>query len=114
MSCLFFTVPSTAPTLVSVQTLNSTSIQVKWLAVPEESTHGIPTRYTIYYAYSDGKVYTKVVTPVNVQNTYQEVVSGLSTDQDGKYCSWTTSPVHTRNSNQIHHLLRILRWEGGY
>ena len=77
MSCLFFTVPSTAPTLVSVQTLNSTSIQVKWLAVPEESTHGIPTRYTIYYAYSDGKVDTKVVTPVKDPITYQEVVSGL-------------------------------------
>ena len=77
MSCLFFTVPSTAPTLVSVQTLNSTSIKVKWLAVPEESTHGIPTRYTIYYAYSDGKVDTKVVTPVKDPITYQEVVSGL-------------------------------------
>ena len=74
---VFISVPSAAPTLVSVQTLNSTSIQVKWLAVPEESTHGIPTRYTIYYANSDRKVDTKVVTPVNVQNTYQEVVSGL-------------------------------------
>ena len=77
MSCLFFTVPSKAPTLVSVQTLNSTSIQVKWLAVPEESTHGVPTRYIIYYAYSDGKVDTKVVTPVKDPITYQEVVSGL-------------------------------------
>ena len=74
---VFATVPSAAPELVSVQTLNSTSIQIEWLAVPEESIYGIPTRYTIYYANSDGKVYTKVVTPVNVQNTYQEVVSGL-------------------------------------
>ena len=69
--------PSAAPELVSVQTLNSTSIQIEWLAVPEESIYGIPTRYTIYYANSDGKVYTKVVRPVNVHNTYQEVVSGL-------------------------------------
>ena len=74
---VFATVPSAAPELVSVQTLNSTSIQIEWLAVPEESIYGIPTRYTIYYANSDGKVYTKVVRPVNVQNTYQEVVSGL-------------------------------------
>ena len=77
-SCpVFVTVPSAAPTLVSVQTLNSTSIKVEWLAVPEESMHGIPTRYTIYYAYSDGVVNAKVVTPVKDHNTYQEVVSGL-------------------------------------
>ena len=41
---VFVIVPSAAPTLVSVQTLNSTSIKVEWLAVPEESMHGIPTR----------------------------------------------------------------------
>ena len=53
---VFATVPSAAPELVSVQTLNSTSIQIEWLAVPEESIYGIPTTYTIYYANSDGKV----------------------------------------------------------
>ena len=62
---------------MSVQTLNSTSIKVEWLAVPEESMYWITTRYTIYYAYSDGEVNAKVVTPVKDHNTYQEVVSGL-------------------------------------
>ena len=74
---VFVTVLSAAPTLVSVQTLNSTSIKVEWLAVPEESMYWITTRYTIYYAYSDGEVNAKVVTPVKDHNTYQEVVSGL-------------------------------------
>ncbi|PFX19584.1 Netrin receptor DCC [Stylophora pistillata] len=70
-------VPSAAPTLVSVQTLNSTSIQVEWLAVPEESIQGIPIRYTIYFTDSDGKVNTKVVRPVKDRNTYQGVVPCL-------------------------------------
>ena len=74
---VFVTVLSAAPTLLSVQTLNSTSIKVEWLAVPEESMYWITTTYTIYNAYSKGEVNAKVVTPVEDHKTYQEVVSGL-------------------------------------
>ena len=46
---LYVVVPSEAPVLKPVTVLNSTSVKVEWLPVPEEYRHGIITKYVIFY-----------------------------------------------------------------
>ena len=46
---LYVAVPSEAPVLKPVTVLNSTSVKVEWLPVPEEKRHGIITKYVIFY-----------------------------------------------------------------
>ena len=52
---LFVAEPSKSPTLSSVRVLNSTSVFVKWEAVPSGSQNGIITTYTIYFRDEDNK-----------------------------------------------------------
>ena len=42
-------VPSKAPVLTLITVLNSTSVEVEWQPVPEDSRHGIITKYVILY-----------------------------------------------------------------
>ena len=44
-------VPSKAPVLTLVTVLNSTSVEVEWHPVPEDSRHGIITKYVIFYTF---------------------------------------------------------------
>ena len=46
---MFVAEPSAAPEIAELKVINSTSISVKWKPVPEQSTHGVITHYTIYY-----------------------------------------------------------------
>ena len=46
---LFVAEPSASPTITSVMVLNSTSVSVKWEAVPLGSQNGIITTYTVYF-----------------------------------------------------------------
>ena len=46
---LYVAEPSRAPVLTSVKVLNSTSVEVQWQPVPEQFTHGIITKYVIFY-----------------------------------------------------------------
>ena len=45
----FLTGPSDAPGLDSADTINSTSVFLKWQPVPPESRNGIITHYTIHF-----------------------------------------------------------------
>lgn len=45
-------VPSKAPILTLVTVLNSTSVVVEWQPVPEDSRHGIITKYVILYTFA--------------------------------------------------------------
>ena len=49
LKLLHVAVPSKAPVLTFVTVLNSTSVEVEWQSVPEEFTHGIITKYIIFY-----------------------------------------------------------------
>jgi len=46
---LYVAEPSGAPELTSVKVLDSTSVQVEWQPLPEESRRGIITKYVIFY-----------------------------------------------------------------
>ena len=46
---MYVAVPSRAPELTSVSVLNSTSVRVEWKKVSEAFTHGIITKYVIFY-----------------------------------------------------------------
>ena len=65
-------VPSKAPVLTLVTVLNSTSVEVEWQPVPEDSRHGIITKYVIFY--EAGIETDKTEVPESVQET---VVNGL-------------------------------------
>ena len=45
----FVTAPTESPTINKVTVFSSTSVQVFWEPVPEQSRHGIITKYTIHY-----------------------------------------------------------------
>ena len=48
---LHIAVPSKAPVLTLVTVLNSTSVEVEWLPVPEDFRQGIITKYVILYTF---------------------------------------------------------------
>ncbi|XP_020628955.1 neogenin-like [Orbicella faveolata] len=66
-------IPSSAPVLISVKVLNSTSVEVEWQPVPEEFTHGIITKYVIFYTAERGTGEKEV--PASL---LKAVVNGLS------------------------------------
>ena len=51
LNFLHIAVPSKAPVLTLVTVLNSTSVEVEWQPVPEDSRHGIITKYVIFYTF---------------------------------------------------------------
>ena len=75
---LYVTVPSKAPVLKPVTVLNSTSVKVEWQPVPEDSRHGIITKYVISYK-AENKTGKKEVS----ESLLKAVVNGLS--QSTKY-----------------------------
>ena len=70
---LYVAVPSRAPVLTSVKVLNSTSVEVEWQPVPKEFTHGIITKYVIFYTAERGTGEKEV--PASL---LKAVVNGLS------------------------------------
>ena len=78
-----FTVPSKAPRLDSAETINSTSVFLKWQPVPLDSRNGIIIRYTIHFRDEEkDKDGSKIVTASAVNAT----VNGLR--QKAEYSFW--------------------------
>ena len=118
VSSTFLSEPSTAPLNVTGHNTSSTSILVEWDDVPAFDQNGIITNYTITYrSLTEGHNGSAIAGPYDRQKEltglreyvdYDITVLAstskgdgpqsspilVSTNQDGKYCSWTTSPVH--------------------
>ena len=78
-----FTVPSKGPRLDSAETINSTSVFLKWQPVPLDSRNGIIIRYTIHFRDEEkSKDDSKIVTASAVNAT----VNGLR--QKAEYSFW--------------------------
>ena len=118
VSWTFLLEPAAAPLDVRGHNTSSTSILVEWDDVPAFDQNGIITNYTITYRslteghngsaiagpYDRPKELTGLREYVDYAITVlastskgdgpQSIPILVSTDQDGKHCSWTTSPVH--------------------
>ena len=118
VSWTFLLEPAAAPLYVRGHNTSSTSILVEWDDVPAFDQNGIITNYTITYrSLTEGHNGSAIAGPYDRQKEltglreyvdYDITVLAstskgdgpqsspilVSTDQDGKYCSWTTSPVH--------------------
>ena len=118
VSWTFLLEPAAAPLDVRGHNTSSTSILVEWDDVPPFDQNGIITNYTITYrSLTEGHNGSAIAGPfdrpkeltglreyVDYDITVLASTSKgdgpqsspilVSTDQDGKYCSWTTSPVH--------------------
>ena len=78
-----FTVPSKAPRLDSAETINSTSVFLKWQPVPLDSRNGIIIRYTIHFRDVEEKENGSMPVKAPVVNA---TVNGLR--QKAEYLFW--------------------------